>query len=97
MQRWCTGSSGREVQEIPTVLRVGPYRFYFFSNEQTAKGRTEPPHVHVKAGSKQGKIWLTPVRVARQGQFSDKEMNDIVNIVKANHTQIVEGWHDYFG
>jgi len=27
---------------MPTILRIGPYRFYFYSNE---KG--EPPHIHV--------------------------------------------------
>ena len=27
----------------PTVLRIGPYRFFFFSNEGQ-----EPPHVHVQ-------------------------------------------------
>ena len=29
---------------MPTVLRVGRYRFLFFSNEGH-----EPPHIHVKA------------------------------------------------
>jgi len=27
---------------MPTVLRKGPYRVYFFSHDMT-----EPPHVHV--------------------------------------------------
>jgi hypothetical protein len=30
---------------MPTVLRVGRYRFFFFSNENK-----EPPHIHIKAG-----------------------------------------------
>ncbi len=30
-------------RSMPTVLRVGRFRFYFFSNE-----RQEPPHIHVK-------------------------------------------------
>lgn len=29
---------------MPTVLRIGRFRFFFFSNE-----REEPPHIHVKA------------------------------------------------
>jgi hypothetical protein len=28
---------------MPTVLRVGPYRFFFFSGD-----RDEPPHIHVE-------------------------------------------------
>src|SRR5262245_45288204 len=30
-------------RRMPSVLRVGRFRFYFFSNEQQ-----EPPHIHVK-------------------------------------------------
>jgi hypothetical protein len=43
---------------MPTVLRVGPYRFAFFSNE----GR-EPPHIHVKAAGDEAKSWLDPVQL----------------------------------
>jgi len=31
---------------MPTVLRVGRYRFFFFSNENN-----EPPLIHIKAES----------------------------------------------
>ncbi len=44
---------------MPTVLRVGRYRFYFFSNENN-----EPPHIHVKAGDDEAKFWLDPVGLA---------------------------------
>jgi hypothetical protein len=44
---------------MPTILRVGRYRFFFFSNE----GR-EPAHIHVKAGSDEAKFWLDPVQLA---------------------------------
>jgi hypothetical protein len=40
---------------VPTVLRVGPYRFFFYSNEGS-----EPPHIHVEAGGKSAKFWLQP-------------------------------------
>jgi hypothetical protein len=30
---------------MPTILRWGPYRTFFYSNE-----RGEPPHIHVRAG-----------------------------------------------
>ena len=36
---------------MPTVLRSGRYRFYFFSSDEG-----EPPHVHVKAGGDQAKF-----------------------------------------
>ena len=44
---------------MPTVLRVGRYRFHFFSNE----GR-EPLHIHVKAGEDEAKFWLDPIQLA---------------------------------
>jgi hypothetical protein len=28
---------------VPTVARIGPYRFFFFGNESL-----EPPHIHVQ-------------------------------------------------
>lgn len=38
---------------MPTVLRVGRFRFHFYSNE----GR-EPPHIHVRASEGECKFWL---------------------------------------
>jgi len=45
---------------MPTVLRVGPYRFFFYSG-----GGHEPPHVHVERNASVAKFWLDPVRLAR--------------------------------
>lgn len=44
---------------MPTILRVGPYRFFFYSGD----GR-EPPHIHVERDSGVAKFWLDPVRLA---------------------------------
>ena len=44
---------------MPTVLRVGPYRLFFYSGD----GR-EPPHVHVERDDSLAKFWLAPVRLA---------------------------------
>ncbi|WP_262048028.1 DUF4160 domain-containing protein [Bradyrhizobium sp. Bra78] len=39
---------------MPVALRHGGLRYYFFSNE----GRPpEPPHIHVKGGGWDAKIW----------------------------------------
>lgn len=40
---------------MPTVLRLGRFRFFFFSNEGN-----EPPHIHVRAGEDEAKFWLEP-------------------------------------
>lgn len=38
----------------PTVFRAGPYRFYFFSREETR------PHVHVQTPDGEAKFWISP-------------------------------------
>ena len=50
---------------MPVVLRVNGYKFFFYEADVT----TEPPHVHVVKAGKEGKFWLDPVRIAREGGF----------------------------
>ena len=45
---------------MPTVLRIGPFRFHFYSDE-----RGEPPHIHVALPEGECKFWLNPVWLAR--------------------------------
>ena len=44
---------------MPTVLRDGPFRIYFFSHDIV-----EPPHVHVDRDDLSVKFWLDPVALA---------------------------------
>jgi hypothetical protein len=44
---------------MPTILRWGPYRAFFYSNE-----RGEPAHVHVRAENRELKVWLHDLTVA---------------------------------
>jgi hypothetical protein len=76
---------------MPTVLRVGRYRFHFFSNE-----RQEPPHIHVKAGSDEAKFWLDPVGLAANYGFRAHELNEIKRIIEQHQTDLKEAWHEYF-
>ena len=77
---------------MPTVLRVGPYRFHFFSNE----GK-EPPHIHVKAGSPQAKFWLDPVGLVANYGFKGHELNEIERIIKEHQQELLEAWHEHLG
>jgi len=77
---------------MPTVLKIGPYRFFFYAGD---KG--EPKHIHVEHNERIAKFWLHPVRLQRSGGFSRIEINRIVNIINQNHQQLLEAWHDYFG
>ena len=77
---------------MPTVLRIGPYRFYFFSHEPN-----EPAHIHIDRESVSAKFWLQPVHLARNIGFNPKELNTLHNLVLENQTTLLEAWHGYFG
>ncbi len=77
---------------MPTVLRSGPYRFYFYSHEPN-----EPPHVHVDRDDLSAKFWLDPVALARNYGFTAHELNTLQSTVQANQRGLLEAWHGYFG
>ncbi len=76
---------------MPTVLRIGRFRFFFYSNEND-----EPPHIHVKAAENEAKFWLNPVRLAFNYGYKDHELNEIERLVKENQIALWEAWDDYF-
>ena len=76
---------------MPTILRVGAYRFLFFSAD-----RSEPPHVHVERDSCQAKFWLRPVGLEARVGFARAELNRIERLVRANQLQLLEAWNEYF-
>ncbi|HVT60811.1 MAG TPA: DUF4160 domain-containing protein [Thermoanaerobaculia bacterium] len=77
---------------MPTVARIGPFRFFFYSNEGT-----EPPHVHVQQESKVAKFWLSPVALAAAGGFSATELRTLTSLVEEHRNQFVEAWNEFFG
>ena len=77
---------------MPTILRIGSYRFYFFSNESD-----EPPHVHIDREHLSAKFWLEPVLLARNIGFRPHELNKLKSLVEENNDKLRETWHEYFG
>ncbi|MGD1156950.1 MAG: DUF4160 domain-containing protein [Terriglobia bacterium] len=49
---------------MPTVLREGPYRFFFYSAVAA-----EPPHNHVERDVSKAKLWLDPTRLENDRGF----------------------------
>jgi hypothetical protein len=77
---------------MPTILRIGPYRFFFYDGD-----RDEPLRIHVERDDNVTKFWLTPIRLQNSGGFKRREINRIYRIIEENHDQLVEGWHEYLG
>lgn len=76
---------------MPTVLRVGPYRFYFYAGD-----RNEPEHIHVERDDCVAKFWLDPVRLERSGGFGSSEINRIQKTVEEYRQELVGSWNEYF-
>ena len=76
---------------MPTVLRFGPYRFFFYPSD-----RDEPPHVHVERGDDFAKFWLDPVRLHDSGGFRPTELRRIQGLVERNREHLLRSWNEYF-
>ena len=89
----CEGGSASQSEQkiMPTVLRDGPYRFYFLSGD-----RVEPPHIHVRRDNGFAKFWLNPVTLQDSGNFGNKELRRIRRIIEQNQATFLEVWDDYF-
>lgn len=77
---------------MPTVLRSGPYRFYFYSHEPN-----EPPHVHVDRDDDSAKFWLEPISLARNLGFRGHELRELEKIIHDNQYKLLEAWNGWFG
>lgn len=76
---------------MPTVLRIGPYRFFFYSNEDG-----EPPHIHVRGSDAEAKFWLIPVGLAYNYGYRGHELRRIEEMVEQNRQLLIEAWDEYF-
>ena len=77
---------------MPTILRKGPYRVYFYSHEPN-----EPPHVHVDRDERSAKLWLQPVGLSRNLGFGASELRVIEQLVADNVKAFLEAWNGHFG
>lgn len=77
---------------MPTILRIGAYRFYSYSHEPN-----EPPHIHIDRDNLTAKFWLQSVSLAQNIGFPAKELRKLQSMVIENQTQLLEAWYEYFG
>ena len=76
---------------MPTVLRVGPYRFCFYAGD-----RDEPPHVHVERDDNIAKFWLDPIRLQSNRGFSRAELGRMQKLLGDRQEELIEAWNEYF-
>ena len=77
---------------MPTVLRIGPYRFHFYSREGN-----EPPHIHAARDDLEAKFWLRPVKLAANYGFPAAELKRIERLVKENCQKLMDAYTSIHG
>ncbi len=75
---------------MPTVLRVGAYRFHFYSDE-----RGEPAHIHVRTSDGECKFWLDPITLAKNRGLAAHVLRDIERLVYEHQTFLKEKYDEY--
>ena len=76
---------------MPVVLRIGPYVFFFYSQENN-----EPAHIHVRRDNNLANFWLEPVSLAYNGRFPLQEIAVMRKLVQQHRELFLRSWDDYF-
>ena len=75
----------------PTILREGPYRFYFFSREEPRM------HVHVHGPRGEAKFWLEPtISLAVNSGLSTQQINVVLCVIQEHENEIRKAWKTHF-
>ncbi|MDX2074794.1 MAG: DUF4160 domain-containing protein [bacterium] len=77
---------------MPTVMQIGAYRFFFYSNEND-----EPRHIHIKSAENEAKYWLEPLELAWNYGFNSRELKQIERHLHDNMSYVIESWDNFFG
>ena len=79
---------------MPTVLRYRQFRFFFYSNEGLPR---DPPHIHIRDGSAEAKLWLRPtVRVAYNDGLSLRDLRELMAITEQKQDDFEKAWNEHF-
>ena len=76
---------------MPTVLKIGAYRFYFFSREESRV------HIHVSCADGEAKFWLEPeIELATNHKLSSVQLTQIEKLIEAHYDHFRNAWTNYF-
>lgn len=76
---------------MPTVLRVGGYRFIIFTNDHN------PPHIHVQRAEGGAKISLQPIEIVEYHALNARQLREIIAIVGEHHGYLLDKWREVQG
>ncbi len=75
----------------PTVFREGPFRFFFFSREETRL------HIHVQSSDGEAKFWVEPsIELARNHGLSEADLSRTLELVVKHEQEIRDAWNEHF-
>lgn len=76
-------------------IAIYKYLTFYIVSFDTLK---EPPHLHIakEKGSRQrsAKIWLNTLEIVEEGDFSKKEINDALRVVKEHQEELLAAFAD---
>jgi hypothetical protein len=76
---------------LPTILKIGNLRFFFFSREETRM------HIHINSPEGEAKFWLEPqIELALNKKFSEQKLNEIEKIIVEYENEFKSKWTKYF-
>jgi hypothetical protein len=75
---------------MPTVLRIGRFRFHFYSDE-----RGEPAHIHVATADGECKFWLAPIALAGNKGLRPETVRQIERLVYVHANFLREKYDEY--
>ncbi len=75
----------------PTIHKVGQYRFFFNSREESRM------HVHIATSDGVAKFWLEPIiALAKFYNLKTKDLRKIETIVKEHEDEFKSAWRQHF-
>jgi hypothetical protein len=74
---------------MPTVLRIGSFRFHFYSDEGS-----EPPHIHVRTPDGECKFWLEPISLASVNGIKSADVRVIERLVFEHQSLLLSAYHE---
>jgi Domain of unknown function (DUF4160) len=78
---------------MPTTLRHGPYRFYFYSYDCA-----ERRHTHIDRENMSAKFWLDPdTSLADTIGFSGRELRELERLTRQNLAILRHEWDEFCG